>query len=185
MDGERVTFAATAAVEGNTLSGIAHAYGQRTLVNGRWVEFAKGSFDEALRRADVRAFVNHNTDMLLGRQSNGTVRLASEADGLHYAIDLPDTSYARDLKTMVDRGDLNEMSFGIFPGAAKRGTASDGKTVITHVAVKEIFDVSPVSLPAFAGTSVELHSASAQGESVRSQTARARARAHRMEVGNG
>jgi HK97 family phage major capsid protein/HK97 family phage prohead protease len=161
---ERVTFAATAGLEGNTLSGMAHVYGQRTLVGGRYVEFAPGAFDAALAKADVRAFWNHDTTLLLGRQSAGTLRLASEGDGLRYAIDLPDTSYAADMKALVDRGDLSEMSFGIVPGTVKAGRAKDGRPVQLHTSVSDIFDISPVSLPAFAGTSVELHS---QGESMR------------------
>lgn len=179
---DRLTFAATASIDGNTLSGVAHVFGQRTMVHGRWVEFATGSFDDALAKSDVRAFVNHDTTLLLGRQSNGTVSLTADRVGLNYAIDLPDTSYARDLKVMVERGDLTEMSFGIFPGKTRRTTASDGVGVILHTAVKDIFDISPVSLPAFGGTSAALHSASIDGETVRSQLIRARARARSMGV---
>src|SRR5678815_1333669 len=113
---DRLTFAASASVEGNTLSGIAHAFGQQTLVGNRYVEFARGAFDKALSGSDVRAFFNHDTNLLLGRQSSGTLKVSAESDGLHYAIDLPATSYAADLKVLVDRKDLTEMSFGIMPG---------------------------------------------------------------------
>lgn len=174
---ERLTFAATAAIEGNTLSGIAHAFGQRTLVGNRYVEFAAGSFDQALEGSDVRAFYNHNTDKLLGRQSAGTLKLEAKADGLHYGIDLPATSYADDLKVLLARGDVAEMSFGILPGKVAYSKAPDGKQVQTHTVVKSLFDISPVALPAFGGTSVELHSQRFEGESPRSQITKARARA--------
>jgi HK97 family phage major capsid protein/HK97 family phage prohead protease len=151
---DRLTFAATGAVEGNTLSGVAHTFGTRTLRGNRYIEFARDAF----HFSDVRAFLNHDTTLLLGRQSNGTVRLDQGPDGLNYAIELPETSYAADLKVLVNRGDLTEMSFGIMPGDYTTSKAPDGKPVITYTSA-ELFDISPVSLPAFGtGTSVQLHS---------------------------
>ncbi len=173
---DRVTFAASGSVEGNTLSGIAHAFGQQTLVGNRYVEFARGAFDKALAGSDVRAFFNHDTNLLLGRQSSGTLTVSAEADGLHYAIDLPATSYAADLKVLVDRKDLTEMSFGIMPGKVSFSKAPDGRQVQTHTEVAELFDISPVALPAFGGTSAQLHSQRFEVESPRSQITKARAR---------
>lgn len=175
----RVTFAVTASLEGNTLEGIAHAFGQRAKQGSGYVEFAPTAFNKALRKSDVRAFVNHDTTLLLGRQKSGTVRVSAQKDGLHYAIDLPDTTYANDLKVLIARGDLTEMSFGIMPGASKILRAEDGRQVVYHTEVSEIFDISPVSMPAFGGTSIALHSLQT-GESARSQLIRAR---HRVLAG--
>jgi HK97 family phage prohead protease len=155
---------------------VAHAFGQRASVGNQYVQFARGAFDEALKSSDVRAFVNHDTTLLLGRQSAGTVRLEAKPDGLHYEIDLPETSYAADMKVLIGRGDLNEMSFGVFPGKVSRSKAPDGKPLITHVSVESIFDISPVSLPAFGGTSATLHHLAIEDESVRGQTIKARSR---------
>jgi HK97 family phage prohead protease len=180
---ERITFGATGTMTGNTLEGVAHTYGTRAAQGSGYVEFAPGSFKQALRKADVRAFVNHNTDLILGRTTSGTVRLSDEADGLHYAIDLPETSYAADLKAVVARGDVTEMSFGILPGAMKVLRADDGRQVQLHTQVKELFDISPTALPAFTSTSVELHSmGNTPGESAQSQAVRVRQRAHRKET---
>lgn len=176
---ERVTFSTTGAMQGNTLVGVAHAFGTRTLVGNQYVEFSRNAFDAALETSDVRAFWNHDTTLLLGRQSAGTVSLSAESDGLHYAIDLPPTTYAADMKVLIDRGDLKEMSFGVMPGKVTAARSTDGKRVQVHTSVKELFDISPVSLPAFEGTSIQLHSLALDGESVRSQTVRARARVSR------
>lgn len=176
---DRVTFSATASMSGNTLSGVAHAFGQRAKQGSGYVEFAPGAFNRALRKADVRAFVNHDTSLLLGRQSNGTVKVAAKADGLHYSIDLPDTTYANDLKVMIERGDLNEMSFGIIPG--KFENRREGGALVTyHTEVADLFDISPTALPAFGGSSIALHSQSFEGESARSQAVKAR---HRVLTG--
>jgi uncharacterized protein len=166
---EKVTFSATSAVEGNTLSGIAYAFGQRTFQGGKYVQFDRGAFDAALSKSDVRAFINHDTNLLLGRQSNGTVRLEATDAGLAYSIDMPDTTYAEDAKKLISRGDLDQMSFGIFPGKVKYSKSDDGKQVQTHTSVESIFDISIVSLPAFEGTSAQLHSLNPVEEGPRSQ----------------
>jgi HK97 family phage prohead protease len=179
MQPDRITFSATAAITGNMLTGIAHTFGRRALVGDKYVEFAAGSFDQALAKSDVRAFWNHDTRLLLGRQSANTVRLFASQEGLHYEIDLPDTSYVQDMKVLIDRGDLTDMSFGVFPGQVTKSRAIDGKQILLHTSVSELFDISPVSLPAFQGTSVQLHGRATDGESPRSQAIKARARVNK------
>jgi Escherichia/Staphylococcus phage prohead protease len=172
---QQMTFTATNSLKGNTLDGTAHAFGQRAQVAGHYIEFAPGAFDAALARSDARAFMNHNTDLLLGRESSGTLRLSANAEGLHYSIDLPATSYAEDLKVVVGRKDLTETSFGIYPGKYTVSKAADGLPLWTYSSVEELFDVSPVSLPAFSGTSAQLH-AQGETESTASQAVKARHR---------
>ncbi len=174
---DRVLFRAEATIEGNTLSGLAHVYGERALIGGRQYEsFAVGAFDEALKTADVRAFMEHDRGKLLGRQKSGTLRVEANKVGLAYSIDLPDTTYANDLRELVRRGDLAEMSFGFIPGDFEWTRAPDGLPERRHTRAKALIDVSPVALPAFAGTSVQLRSDGFAAENVRSQLARARAR---------
>lgn len=173
---ERFAFSATASESGRKLSGIAHAFGARTLRGNRYIEFAKGAFDKVLQTSDVRAFWNHDSTLLLGRQSNGTVRITANDDGLGYEIDVPDTSYGNDLLELVRRGDLNEMSFGITPGRSIQTKTESGKPLTVYQDVESLFDISPVSIPAFSGTQVSLHSAE-EVESLGSQLVRARHKA--------
>lgn len=176
-----VQFAAETRVEGNTLTGVAHAFGEFADVGGHYESFAATAFDNAMKTSDARAFLEHDRSKLLGRQSSGTLRLSIEKVGgkqvLAYSIDLPNTSYANDLRELVQRGDLNESSFGFIPGEFAWSTAPDGRRLRTHTSALELVDVSPVALPAFSGTSVQLHSRG-YAESVRSQLVRARARVH-------
>lgn len=177
---DRLTFGATANVVGRTLSGVAHSFGTRTKMGDRYIEFARGAFDAALKASNVRAFWNHDDRLLLGSQQSGTVRVSAEDDGLHYAIEVPQTTYGDDMLALIDRGDLSGMSFGIIPGQVKTSRAPDGKQVVTHLSVKDLFEVSPVSMPAFTeGTSIARHSASSQDGSVRSQVIKARHRAQK------
>jgi len=179
---DRIVFGATAEVTGRTLSGVAHTFGTTTLMGEKYVKFERGAFDEALTRSDVRAFWNHDARLLLGSQHSGTVRVNAEDDGLHYSIDVANTSYADDMLALIDRGDLAGMSFGIVPGKVKTSKAADGKQIVTHLSVADLFDVSPVSMPAFtSGTTIARHSASVPGESVASQAIKARQRARARE----
>lgn len=170
-----VTFSAKATVEGNTLRGTAHVFGQRAMVGGRYEQFDVQAFDEAMKVSDARAFINHDRNLLLGRQGAGTLRVWRENNLLQYEIDLPDTTYARDFKVLVERGDMAESSFGFMPGEVRMEKAADGTPVRVHTKVKAFMDVSPVALPAFQGTAIALRSESV--ETARSAAVKARHRA--------
>jgi HK97 family phage prohead protease len=172
---DRVEFRSEPTLEGNKLSGIAHAFGQVAKVGTHYEAFAPGAFDAALAESDVRATMGHDLGKLLGRQGAGTLEVRSTAEGLAYSIDLPDTTYANDLRELVRRGDVTEMSFAFEPGRYAWSRSADGRQVRTHTSVARLQDVSPVAIPAFGGTSIQLRSAQF-GESLRSQLARARAR---------
>ena len=126
---------------------------------GGFVERIKpGAFKRALKKSDTRALVDHKSHLILGRKSAGTLRLVEDATGLLMEIDPPDTQYARDLMVSIDRGDVREQSFGF---TVKSDTWADidkpmAKRTINEV--DELFDVSPVTFPAYPDTSVALRS---------------------------
>src|ERR1700732_270710 len=71
-----------------------------------------GAFSRSLAEgADVRALINHNPDLILGRTKSGTLRLEETNAGLRMECDAPDTQAARDLMTSCDRGDIDQGSF--------------------------------------------------------------------------
>ena len=116
-----------------------------------------GAFTEAITRDDVRALFNHDANLILGRNVSGTLRLTETESGLQYEIDPPDTSYARDLMVSLERGDVDQSSFGFIveeeswqqPNAERHYPIR----VLHRVA---LFDVSPVVFPAYAATSVSV-----------------------------
>lgn len=147
-----------AEVQGNTLVGHASVFGQMAPMAGGYEQMAPTAFDRALEapETDVRALVNHNPTMVLGRQSAGTLRLSTDKEGLRFEVDLPDTSYANDLKELLKRGDVTGASFGFIPGEDSVSRAPDGKQVRTHTSVARLLDVSPVTWPAYEGATVAL-----------------------------
>ena len=145
-----------AELAGNTLRGYAAVFDGTAKVGGGYERIAPSAFDAVLERADPRALINHNPSLVLGRRSAGTLRLSADSRGLAFEVDLPDTTYARDLRELVERGDLAGASFGFKPGKDEMSRAPDGKQVRTHTEVSDLVDVSAVTYPAYEGTSLML-----------------------------
>ncbi len=114
-----------------------------------------GAFSKALKKSDCRALINHESAKILGRQSAGTLSLKEDGKGLFMSVDLPDTQYARDLKVSVNRGDITQQSFGFTVKKDAWEEDREKKEVTrTIVEVDELFDVSPVTFPAYSETTV-------------------------------
>lgn len=108
---------------------------------------------------DVRALVDHSSEKLLGRTSNGTLRMVETPGGLAVEIDIPDTTYGRDVRELVRRRDIRGLSFGFrVREGGQRFTKEGGQTIrdLTDVDLRE---VSVVSSPAYTDTSVAIRSA--------------------------
>lgn len=169
---DRFSFISRAAVEGNTLHGYAAVYDtpttrQRDFAGAETI--ARGAFDAVLGD-DVVALVNHDMGQLLGRSSSGTLRLSSDTKGLRFEVDLPDTQVGRDVRTLVQRGDLAGMSF-----SAALGEMDKVKGGVVHRTFSRLVDVSVVTSPAYLETQVAVRSGLTQ-PSLREQLILARAR---------
>lgn len=163
----RVTRAAVS--EEGTLSGYAAVFDQPTTRQADYAgteTIARTAFD-GLLGGDVIAVLNHDPGLLLGRTAAGTVRLSTDGEGLRFEIDLPDTTLGRDVRVLVDRGDLSGMSF-----SATVGTVERTKGGVVHRRFKALHDVSVVTMPAYLGTSVVAREAAEQP--LRGQLARLR-----------
>ncbi len=121
-----------------------------------------GAFKGALKISDTRALFNHDPNYILGRQSNGTLTLTEDKKGLHMSVQPPDTQLVRDMiLTPIERGDINQQSFGFTIEADSWKGLDTDKPVRTIEKVRELFDVSPVTFPAYQDTEVALRSLSA------------------------
>ena len=109
-----------------------------------------GAFDDVLKN-DVRAYFNHDPNYLLGRTSAGTLRLSVDEKGLRYELDVPNTTAGRDLKENLRLGNITQSSFAFTIG--RDGDSwernEDGADIRIINKVNRLYDVSPVSLPAY------------------------------------
>jgi HK97 family phage prohead protease len=114
---------------------------------------AVGAFSRALKDGqDVVALVNHDDNLVLGRTSAGTLRLASNQKGLLATIDPPDTQASRDVQELIKRGDVQGMSFA-FRVVRDEWDLKQTPPVRT-VLDTDLFDVSVVTRPAYRETEV-------------------------------
>jgi len=118
-------------------------------------KIAPGAFADALEKSDTVALFNHDSNLVLGRTSNGTLRLKEDEVGLHMEVDLPDTQAANDLYKLVERGDIKQQSFGFIVEENEWRYGKNGELdERTITRVSDLFDVSPVTYPAYPDTSV-------------------------------
>ena len=123
---------------------------------GGFVErIAPGAFTKTIKEADVRALFNHDASLILGRTKAGTLRLAEDETGLLYDVSVPDTSYGRDLMVSIERGDVNQSSFGfrVIDDGFERTDDGYPLRTLREVSLQN-GDVSPVTYPAYPDTDV-------------------------------
>lgn len=140
-----------------TVAGYAAVFGEVTRI-GSWFDevIARGAFTESLKTDDIRAYFDHDRGRVLGRSSAGTLRLAEDTKGLSVEIDLPDTSDGRDVRALIERGDISGMSFGF--RVTREEWDETGDVPKRTILAVELREVSIVSEPAYDGTSVALRS---------------------------
>jgi len=135
------------------LSGYAAVFNDDSVPLPFIERIAPGAFRKTLTETpDVRLLINHE-GLPLARTKNGTLRLTEDQIGLYMDADLPDTQAARDLWTLVERGDVDQMSFAF---RVIRQKWNEGRTerTLTELSLAD-GDVSVVTYPAYPTTSVE------------------------------
>lgn len=123
----------------------------------------RGAFRKVLdRNPDVRFLFNHDANQVMARTKSGTMELSEDPKGLRVYAKLAPTQAARDLRVLVKRGDVDQMSFGFAvrgPNGGKDVWAEeDGQTVRTIIAFSDLFDVSAVVYPAYPQTDASVRS---------------------------
>jgi HK97 family phage prohead protease len=124
---------------------------------GGWKEIIlPGAFSNALE-ADVRALINHDPSMILGRTTSKTLTLAEDDIGLRYEIVPPKVRYAEDLIVSLERGDVDQSSFSFRAIEESWRNPTDEEPYPVRVLHEvELYDVSPVTFPAYPTTSAQV-----------------------------
>lgn len=118
-----------------------------------------GAFDNT-DMSDVRALFNHDNNLLLARTASGTLDLQLDENGLKYEFVIPQTSYGKDLIELMKRGDVTQSSFGFtIASGGEYWVEESGKLPVRHITkIDRLFDVSPVTYPAYVNTTVAVRS---------------------------
>ncbi|WP_419154100.1 HK97 family phage prohead protease [Weissella viridescens] len=115
---------------------------------------------EALKGVDlnnVLALYNHDYGNVLGRTNSDTLKLSVDKKGLHFVLNIPDTTIGHDVYTNIKAGNLQGMSFG-FTVARGGDTMSkhNGKVIRTVTQIETLSEISVVSVPAYQDTAVQV-----------------------------
>lgn len=123
---------------------------------------APGAFAGALG-GDVRALTNHDTTLVLGRTKAGTLELREDGHGLWGRIRINrEDSDAMNLYRRVQRGDVDQCSFGFDIGKEEAAVNADGSVHWTIKEVSTLYEVTVATFPAYEETAVAARSAQAE-----------------------
>jgi hypothetical protein len=164
ITGSSIRAASTAS--GNTLEGLAARYNSRSQpirdAKGRTFHetIARGAFKSILAsNPDVRCLFNHDPNKILGRTTARTLTLSETTEGLAFRCDLPDTQAGRDVHAMIQRGDINQCSFGFNCDPDDSDWSQEENSILRTIRnFRELSDVSPVTFPAYEDTTVAARS---------------------------
>jgi len=133
----------------------------------RVVETIKpGTFSRAIaEKQDVRGLFNHEPSHLLGRTTAGTLSLQENSRGLYFDCDPPDTQIGRDVRTLIARKDITGCSFAFKVTKQTRTEEEDNGKVTVRRAIEDVdlYDVGPVTYPAYEGTDVKARTQELRG----------------------
>lgn len=114
-----------------------------------------GAFTKTLSESNYKSLWNHNTDYVLGSRKAGNLTIIEDDQGLHFEVEPPETQWARDFLVSIERGDVDQMSF-MFRTVKDRWLEDENGDVIRELLEVQLFEVSPVTFPAYPQTEVGL-----------------------------
>lgn len=137
---------------GRKLEGYAAVFDQEARVADFREIIRRGAFADAIKGGrDILALSDHDSSKVLARTKSGTLRLAEDSRGLHFSLDVPETTAGRDVLALAERGDIGGASFGF--SVPKGGEHRTGD--LRELRAIDLFEISIVSSwPAYDGTVV-------------------------------
>lgn len=141
------------------IEGYFAVFGRETeLWPGAFEEIAPGAFDETLSN-DIRALINHDTTLVLGRNKAGTLELKADSYGLWGRVKInPNDTDAVNLYERVKRGDVDQCSFGFNITSEETDWRDDGTVKWTITGI-DLHEVSVCTFPAYEETGVQARKA--------------------------
>ena len=124
------------------------------LWKGAYEEVSSGAFEKTLTN-DIKALINHDTNLVLGRNKANTLELKTDSYGLWGRVKInPKDTDAVNLYERVKRGDVDECSFGFNIIDESTEYRDDGSVKWTLREV-DLHEVSIVTFPAYQNTGVQ------------------------------
>ena len=153
--------------DGLELTGYGAVFNAETVIWDAWRESVEqGAYAKTIQEGDIRALFNHERGIVLGRNRAGTLQLSEDDRGLHAIISAPDNEWGRPVRDAIQRRDVTGMSvlFTTVKNEWVRGSRAEGVLPKRIIREAQLFDVGPVTFPAFPDTSISARSDGAADE---------------------
>lgn len=122
-----------------------------------FIEVIQSGALDGVDLSKVLALYNHDFANVLGRVDSGTLKLDVDKHGLHFTLDIPDTTLGRDVYTQIKNGNLSGLSFRFtIADGGESWKNVNGKPVRYISKIATMREISIVSVPAYDDTSVEV-----------------------------
>ena len=136
------------------ISGYAVVFNEPSENLGGFIEYVNPDAFDNVNLSDVVALYDHNFANVLGRTSANTLKLNIDKKGLHFILDIPNTTLGNDVYTNIRAGNLKGMSFGFTVNSDEWGKETDDTPKRTINSVGALYEVSVVTMPAYQETTV-------------------------------
>lgn len=169
--------------EAAVIEGMAAMYNQRTDLGWYEEEILPGAFDEVMND-DVRCLLNHDPNFVLARskEGKGTLELVLTNEGLMYRYTTPNRSYAKDLADAIETGDISQSSFA-FRAKESIWVEREGEKELRQIkTIERLYDVAPVTYPAYSDTTVAKRSLEAVKEEAERHSEPSRLKLRKAQV---
>lgn len=146
--------------EGRILEGYTAVFDQWTDIGGMFREkIAPGAFSD-MAEYDTVALFNHDPNNILGRLNAGTLRINEDEKGLRFEVDVDEADdIGQRVMRKVERGELWGNSFAFTIDGQEWDEDDDGNLSRTITRIGTLYDVGPVTYPAYEQTDVALRAA--------------------------
>lgn len=143
-----------------TIKGHAALFDNRTIIGSSFYEeLEAGAFAKTIKEGDARCLWNHDMNFVLGRVKSGTLRLSEDELGLAIDCDPPQTALINDMVlNPIRRKDVDQMSFS-FEAVRTEWIEQENDYPIRRLLEVKLYDVSPVTFPAYPDTDVAVRNA--------------------------
>jgi HK97 family phage prohead protease len=143
--------------QSNAITGYALKFNRWSEDLGGFKEIISPEALNGTDMSDVRALIDHNSSSIIGRTTAGSLSLEVDDIGLKFRCEMPNTTYAKDLMENLRNGNINQCSFAFSvddDGDEFRYDENTDMFSRTIKKIRQLFDVSVVTYPAYRDTDV-------------------------------
>lgn len=141
------------------LRGLAVVFNVEAVIGGYFREVIRpGAFTKTIAERDIKCLWNHDSNFVLGSTRAGTLLLQESIRGLEVDDDPPTLGANAGFLESIERGDVTNMSF-MFEVIKENVTRFDNEMDLREILEVKLWEVSPVTFPAYKDTEIGLRAA--------------------------